>query len=93
MAAANQGKLMKTVMKQMAGVAAMAALAMPSVAMARPGNPAAKLSVASGKVRASAKAKGANKLSGTLINLAIFAVIVGGGLALITSGDDKAKSP
>jgi len=85
---------MKTLMKRLAGVAAMAALAMPSVAMASPGNPAAKLSVASGQVRAAATAKGANKLGGsTLINLAIFAVIVGGGLLLITSGDDKAKSP
>lgn len=90
MAAANQGKHMKIVLKRLAGVAAMAALAMPSVAMAAPGNPAAKLSVAA-SVRAPAKAKGANKLNSTVINLAIFAVIVGGGLLLITTG--KSKSP
>lgn len=84
---------MKIVMKRLAGIAAIAALAMPSVAMAAPGNPAAKLSVA-GSVRAPAKAKGASKLGGTtLINLAIFAVVVGGGLLLITKSDDKAKSP
>ena len=84
---------MKTVIKRLAGIAAMAALAMPSVAMASPGNPAAKLSVASGQVRAGAPAKGANKLGSTVINLAIFAVIVGGGLLLITKSDDKSKSP
>ncbi|MDB5681241.1 MAG: hypothetical protein JWO16_1046 [Sphingomonas bacterium] len=83
---------MKILMKRLAGMAAIAALAMPSVAMASPDNPAAKLSVA-GSVRAPAKAKGANKLGGsTLINLAIFAVIVGGGLLLITKSD-KSKSP
>ena len=84
---------MKMLMKRLAGMAAIAALAMPSVAMAGPVNAAAKLSVA-GSVRAPAKVKGANKLSSTVINLAIFAVVVGGGLAIITSGgDDKAKSP
>ena len=84
---------MKILMKRLAGVAAIAALAVPSVAMAGPVNPAAKLSVA-GSVRAPAKTKGANHLGSTVINLAIFAVIVGGGLAIITTGgDDKAKSP
>jgi fructose-specific phosphotransferase system IIC component len=83
---------MKILMKRLAGMAAIAALAMPSVAMAGPVNSAAKLSVA-GSVRAPAKVKGANKLGSTVINLAIFAVIVGGGLLLITTGDDKAKSP
>lgn len=83
---------MKILMKRLAGMAAIAALAMPSVAMAKPVNPAASLSVAK-SVRAPAKAKGTNKLGGsTLINLAIFAVIVGGGLALITS-DNGSKSP
>lgn len=84
---------MKILMKRLAGMAAIAALAMPSVAMASPGNLAAKLSVAGSSVRAPAKVKGANKLGGsTLINLAIFAVIVGGGLLLITKSD-KSKSP
>lgn len=89
MTAANQGKHMKIAMKRMAGVAAMAALAMPSMAMAAPGNPAASLSVAGAQVRASAKTKNANKLGSTVINLAIFAVIVGGGLAIITTGGDS----
>ncbi|MEO5938132.1 MAG: hypothetical protein ABIQ43_03895 [Sphingomonas sp.] len=84
---------MKIVMKRLAGIAALAALAVPNVAMAAPGNPAAKLSVAGSNVRAAAKAKGANKLGSTVINLAIFAVIVGGGLLLITQSDDKSKSP
>jgi hypothetical protein len=93
MAAANQGKNMKNVMKHLAGVAAMAALTVPSMAMAQPGNPAASLSVAS-KVRAATPTKSANKLGSTVINLAIFAVLVGGGLAIITtSGDNKSKSP
>jgi len=92
MAAANQGKNMKTAFKRFAGVAAMAALAMPSMAMAAPGNPAASLSVA-GNVRAAAPVKKASKLGSTVINLAIFAVLVGGGLLLITTGDDKSKSP
>ena len=80
-------------MKRLVGVAAMAALAVPTMAMAAPGNPAASLSVAGSNVRASAKAKGTNKLGGSmLINLAIFAVLVGGGLAII-SNSDKSKSP
>ncbi|MBS0480398.1 MAG: hypothetical protein JSR79_14015 [Proteobacteria bacterium] len=84
---------MKIAIKRLAAAAAMAALAMPSVAMASPGNPAASLSVANAQVRAATPAKGANKLAGTtLINLAIFAVLVGGGLLLITN-DDKSKSP
>jgi hypothetical protein len=84
---------MKTVFKRLAGVAAMAALAAPTMAMADPGNPAAKLSVA-GNVRAATPTKGASKVGhATLINLAIFAVIVGGGLALLTTGKDKPKSP
>ncbi|QDZ06329.1 hypothetical protein FPZ24_01625 [Sphingomonas panacisoli] len=78
-------------MKRLAGMAAIAALAMPSVAMASPSNPAAKLSVA-GNVRAGAPAKNANKLGSTVINLAIFAVIVGGGLLILTTGKDKSKS-
>jgi hypothetical protein len=84
---------MKTVFKRLAGVAAMAALAAPTIAQAGE-NPASKLSVA-GNVRAATPTKGASKIGHTtLINLAIFAVIVGGGLALITSGgNDKPKSP
>jgi hypothetical protein len=89
MAATNQGHIMKNAMKRLAGVAAMAALAVPSVAMAKE-NPAASLSVAK-SVRAAAPAKNANKFGGTVANLAIFAVIVGGGLLILTTGKSKSK--
>lgn len=89
MAATNQGHIMKNAMKRLAGVAAIAALAVPSVAMAKE-NPAASLSVAK-SVRAAAQTKNGSKLGSTAVNLAIFAVLVGGGLALITTNNSKSK--
>ncbi len=80
---------MKTVFKRLAGVAAVAALAMPTFAQA---NPAASLSLSSG-VRASAKASNGSKIGKTtLINLGIFAVIVAVVLVATTTGGDKSDS-
>lgn len=82
---------MKTVFKRLAGVAAVAALAMPTIAQA---NPAASLSL-SPSVRASATTANSSKIGkSTLLNLGIFAVLVAViVVATTTGGDDKPDSP
>lgn len=81
---------MKIVFKQLATLAAITALAVPSIAQAA--NPAAKLSV-SGQVRGASHASDANHLSGgtaTIVNIGILAALVG--IVLVATGGDDDDS-
>jgi hypothetical protein len=86
---------MKTVAKRLAGLAAIMALATPTLAQAGD-NPAAALSV-SGGARASASPKGTSKLSGstgTIVNIGILAALVVVLLVAVDSGgSDSPDSP
>ncbi len=86
---------MKTVAKRLAGLAAILALAAPTLAQAGE-NPAGKLSISNGQ-RVSAPAKGSSKLSGstaTIVNIGILAALVGIILVATNSGDsDSPDSP
>lgn len=85
---------MKTVMKRLAGMAAIAALALPTFAQAA-GNPATSLSL-SHSARAATDASGKSAIGkSTLINLAIFGVLIAVVLVATTTGgdDDSPDSP
>lgn len=81
---------MKIIFKRLATLAAVTALAVPSIAQAA--NPAAKLSVA-GQVRSASGVSNANHLSegtATLVNIGILAALVG--IVLVATGGDDDDS-